>query len=93
MEIIFWIIHDSLAIRTRSLLRTLLIWIVKCQSLESKNWVMFTLGLSGILVILIPRYYFEVMTISCKLLLSGIIIILILSWFTEESLYALSYTN
>ena len=43
--------------------------------------------------IVIPQYYFEVITISCKIFLSSIIAISILSRFTEESLYALNYTN
>ena len=43
--------------------------------------------------IIIPRYYFEVITVSCKLLLCGIIVISILLRFTKDSLYALNYTN
>ena len=40
-----------------------------------------------------PRYYFKAITISRKFLLRGIIVISILSRFTNESLYALNYTN
>ena len=40
-----------------------------------------------------PRYYFEVITVSRKIFLSGIIAISILLWLTEESLYALNYRN
>ena len=43
--------------------------------------------------IVIPQYYFEAITVSRKFLLSGIIVIPILSRFTKDSLYALNYTN
>ena len=43
--------------------------------------------------IVIPRYNFETITVSYKILLSGIIAISILSRFTEGSLYALNYRN
>ena len=46
---------------------------------------------SGYIVIL--RYSFEAITVSCKILLSVIIMISILLQFTKESLYALNYTN
>ena len=52
----------------------------------SKAWRFFS-------YIIIPQYYFEAITISRKLFLSGIIAILILSLFIEESLYVLSYAN
>ena len=43
--------------------------------------------------IVILRYYFEAITVSRKFLLSDIIMISIVSRLTEESLYALNYTN
>ena len=43
--------------------------------------------------IAIPRYYYEPITVSRKISLSGIIAISILSWFAEESLYAVNYRN
>ena len=43
--------------------------------------------------IVIPRYYFEAIIVSYKILLNGIIAISILSWSTEDSLHTLNYTN
>ena len=43
--------------------------------------------------IVTSRYYFKAITVSRKVLLSDIIVISILSRFTNKSLYVLNYTN